>query len=275
MTDVARLDGQVAFITGAGRGQGRAHAVRLASEGAGVIAVDICAPIGSVTYPLATREDLDETVRLVEKDGGRIVGHVADVRDMDALQAVYESGCEQLGPCRIVVANAGIMPVGRFGPEARRAWRDTIDVILTGTWNTLQVTVPPMVEAGAGGSVIIISSSAGLKGHTDGSGGWDAYTAAKHGVVGLMRSYAWLLAAHGIRVNSVHPSGVPTPMTMNGAMADYVSSQPDAAARLGNAMPITWIEPEEIAAAVAWLASDESRHVTGITLPVDAGAAIR
>ena len=272
---MARLDSEVAFITGAARGQGRAHALRLAQDGAAVIAVDICAPIESVGYPMATPEDLDETVRLVEKEGGRIVAQVADVRDLDSLRKAYEEGCRRLGPCRIVVANAGIMPVGRFGSDAPAAWRDTIDVILTGTWHTLQVTVPSMVEAGLGGSVIIISSSAGLKGHTDGSGGWDAYTAAKHGVVGLMRSYAWLLAPHRIRVNSIHPSGVPSAMTLNGPMADYVSANPKAADRLGNAIPVTWIEPEEIAAAVAYLASSEARHVTGITLPVDAGAAIR
>jgi len=270
---VAPLDGQVAFITGAARGQGRAHALRLARDGAAVVAVDVCAQIESVDYPLASKEDLDETVRLVQDAGGTIVAAVADVRDLDGLRAAYEEGSRRLGVPRIVVANAGIMPVGRFGNDAPAAWRDTIDVILTGTWNTLQVAVPPMIEAGEGGSIVIISSSAGLKGHTDGSGGWDAYTAAKHGVVGLMRSYAWLLARHRIRVNSVHPSGVPTPMTLNEPMSDYVNSHPAEFARLGNAMPVLWLEPEEIAAAVAWLVSDEARHVTGVTLPVDAGAA--
>ncbi|HEV2368400.1 MAG TPA: mycofactocin-coupled SDR family oxidoreductase [Acidimicrobiales bacterium] len=272
--DGTGLAGKVAFITGAGRGQGRSHTVRLAEEGADIIAVDICAPIDSVGYALAGTDDLEETARLVEKHGRRVVALQADVRDLDGLRAAFAAGTGALGPCQIVVANAGVMTVGTFGEAAPRAWRDTIDVNLTGAWHTLQVAVPPMVEAGNGGSVILISSSAGLKGHTDGSGGWDAYTAAKHGLVGLMRSYAWFLAPHKIRVNSIHPSGVPTMMTLNQAMGDYVTTHEAAAARLGNAMPVPWLDAEDISAAVAWLASDEARYVTGVTLPVDAGAHI-
>ena len=270
---MGKLEGKVAFITGAARGQGRAHAVRLAEEGADIIAVDICAQIGSVGYPLATLEDLEETAALVEKQGRRVVARQADVRDLDGLRAAFEQGTADLGPCQIVVANAGIHPVGTFGDAAPQAWRDAVDVILTGTWHTLQVSVPQMIDAG-GGSIIIISSSNGLKGHTDGSGGWDGYTAAKHGVVGLMRAYAWLLGPKSIRVNSIHPSGVPTQMTVNHLFAEYVAANPEHLARLGNAMPVQWIDPEDISNAVAWLASDDARYVSGVTLPVDAGSNI-
>ena len=270
---MGRLDGKVAFITGAARGQGRAHAIRLAQEGADVIAVDICAQIASVGYPMATPDDMRETEALVEKEGRRIVARQADVRDLEGLRSAFEEGAAELGPCQIVVANAGIHPVGTFGPAAPQAFRDAVDVILTGTWNTLQVAVPQMVEAG-GGSIIIISSSNGLKGHTDGSGGWDGYTAAKHGVVGLMRAYAWLLGPNSIRVNSIHPSGVPTQMTMNHLFADYVAKFPQHLPRLQNAMPVEWLDPEDIANAVAWLASDEARYVSGVTLSVDAGSNI-
>ena len=270
---MGRLDGKVAFITGAARGQGRSHAVRLAEEGADIIAVDICAQIGSVGYPMATPEDLDETAALVEKQGRRVVARRADVRDLDGLRQAFEDGTAELGACQVVVANAGIHPVGTFGDAAPRAWQDAVDVILTGTWNTLQVSVDQMAEAG-GGSIVIISSSNGLKGHTDGSGGWDGYTAAKHGVVGLMRAYAWRLGPRNIRVNTIHPSGVPTGMTMNQLFADYVTANPEHIPRLRNAMPVEWIDPEDISAAVAWLASDEARYVSGVTLSVDAGANI-
>ncbi len=266
---MATLEGNVAFVTGAARGQGRAHAVRLAEAGADIIAVDICAQIDSVRYPLATPAELDETAALVEKTGRRVAAKQADVRDLHGLRSAFDVGRAELGPCRIVVANAGILPVGDFGDAAPAAWRDTVDVILTGTWNTLQVSVPPMIESGQGGSIVIISSSNGLKGFTDGSGGWDAYCAAKHGLVGLMKGYAALLGRHNIRVNSIHPSGVATPMVMNEQMGAFTQSQPTDAARLGNAMPVEWLDPEDIANAAAWLASDEARYVSGVTLSVD------
>ena len=270
---MGKLDGKVAFITGAARGQGRAHALRLAEEGADIIAVDICAQIDTVGYPLATPEDLDETAALVEKFGRRIVASIADVRDLEALRAAFDAGVAALGPCQIVVANAGIHPIGTMGDRAAAGWRDALDVILTGSWNTLQVSMPQMVEAGKGGSIILISSSNGLKGHTDGSGGWDGYVAAKHGLVGLMRAYAWYLGPHHIRVNSIHPSGVPTPMTMNHLFGEYTASTPpERQWRLGNAMPVEWLQPEDIANAVLWLASDDARYVSGVTLSVDAGA---
>jgi SDR family mycofactocin-dependent oxidoreductase len=271
---MGNLDGQVAFITGAARGQGRAHALRLSRDGAAVVAVDICRQIGSVEYAMATEEDLAETARLVEEQGGRIVARRADVRSLDELRAAYREGRDAFGPATIVVANAGIHPAGTFGDQAPQAWQDAIDVILTGTWNTLQVTVPDMVEAGRGGSIAIISSTNGLKAHTDGSGGWDGYTAGKHGVVGLMRAYAWKLGPHGIRVNSIHPSGVPTGMTQNEMFGKYANEHPEELPRLGNLLPVEWLDPADIANAVAWLASDEGRYITGVTLPVDAGSLI-
>jgi SDR family mycofactocin-dependent oxidoreductase len=272
---VGKLEGKVAFITGAARGQGRGHAIRLAEEGADIIAVDICAQIESVGYPMATRADLDETAALIDKTGRQVVARQADVRDLDGLRAAFDAGVAELGPCQVVVANAGIHPVGTFGDRAPQGWKDAIDVILTGTWNTIQVSFPQMVEAGQGGSIIIISSSNGLKGHTDGSGGWDGYVAAKHGLVGLMRTYAWFLGPDNIRVNSIHPSGVPTGMTQNDYFRQYVeATPPERMWRLGNAMPVEWIDPEDISNAVAWLASDEARYVSGVTLPVDAGSNI-
>lgn len=272
---MGKLDGKVAFVTGAARGQGRSHVLRLAEEGADIIAVDICSQIETVGYPLATKDDLDETVALVEKQGRRIVAEVADVRDLGALRKAFDAGVAQLGVCQIVVANAGIHPIGTFGDRAPEGWRDALDVILTGSWNTIQVSTPQMVEAAQGGSVILISSSNGLKGHTDGSGGWDGYVAAKHGLVGLMRTYAWYLGPDNIRVNTIHPSGVPTEMTMNQMFADYVArTPPERQMRLGNAMPVEWIEPADISNAVLWLASDEARYVSGVTLSVDGGSNI-
>ncbi|HVM65833.1 MAG TPA: mycofactocin-coupled SDR family oxidoreductase [Acidimicrobiales bacterium] len=271
---MGKLDGRVAFITGAARGQGRSHAVRLAEEGADIIGVDICAQIASVKYPMATPEDLDETAALVEKQGRRMVARRADVRDLGALRAAFEEGVAELGPCQIVVANAGVHPAGTFGDEAPQAWKDAVDVILTGTWNTIQVALPQMLDAGRGGSIVIISSSNGLKGHTDGSGGWDGYTAAKHGLVGLMRAYAWKYGRNNIRVNSIHPSGVPTGMTQNQMFGDYVAAHPEDIPRLSNAMPVEWIDPGDISNAIAWLVSDDARYVSGVTLSVDAGSNI-
>jgi SDR family mycofactocin-dependent oxidoreductase len=273
---VGKLDGKVAFITGAARGQGRAHAVRLAEEGADIIGVDICAQIDTVPYPMAMPEDLQETAGLVEKTGRRMFAKQADVRDLDGLRSAFDAGVAELGTCHVVVANAGIMPLGTFGDRSPQAWRDVLDVNLTGTWNTLQVSIGQMIEAKQGGSIIIISSSAGLRGQTDGSGGWDGYTASKHGLVGLMRTYAWFLGPHNIRVNSIHPSGVPTQMTVNEAFENwFATNPPEHLMRLTNAMAVQWIDPEDISNAVAWLASDEARYVSGVTLSVDAGSNVK
>jgi SDR family mycofactocin-dependent oxidoreductase len=264
------LDGKVAFITGAARGQGRAEAVRLASDGANIIAIDICDQIASVPYPMATAEDLAATVKLVEDTGARIVAQEADVRDQAALATAVQAGLDELGRLDIVVANAGIAPM----ESGRDGWRDVIDVNLTGVHNTVEVSMPRLIGQGDGGSIVLISSAAGLVGIGGGDPGSLGYTAAKHGLVGLMRAYANHLAPHSIRVNSIHPAGVNTPMIDNDHTRQWLANMMANSKRppdMGNAMPVAVLEVEDIAAAVAWLVSDEARYITGVTLPVDAG----
>jgi SDR family mycofactocin-dependent oxidoreductase len=264
------LEGRVAFITGAARGQGRAHAVKLASDGADIIAVDLCDQIASVRYPMATADDLAETVKLVEDRGARIVARQADVRHSASLSTALEAGLAEFGHLDIVVANAGIAPM-QAGEDG---WRDVIDVNLTGTHNTVEIAAPTMIEQRRGGSIVLISSSAGLAGIGSADAGSIGYSAAKHGMVGLMRVYANLLAQHSIRVNSVHPAGVDTPMINNEFIRQWLakmSADADAPKDMGNALPVQVLQPEDIANAVAWLVSDAARYVTGITLPVDAG----
>jgi SDR family mycofactocin-dependent oxidoreductase len=269
-TSARPLEGKVAFITGAARGQGRAHAVRLASDGADIIAVDLCEQIASVPYPLATRDDLAATVKLVEDTGARIVAAQADVRDRAALKTALIDGVERLGGrLDVVVANAGIAPMA-----GEDAWQDVIDVNLTGVFHTVDVAMRPMIKAGNGGSIVLTSSVAGLVGLASPMAGSIGYAAAKHGIVGIMRVYANILATHSIRVNSVHPAGVKTPMIDNEftrswleGLAQETQGGPD----MGNALPVQALDAEDIAAAVAFLASDEARYITGVTLPVDAG----
>jgi SDR family mycofactocin-dependent oxidoreductase len=264
------LSGRVAFITGAARGQGRAHAIRLGADGANVIAVDLCEQIASVPYPLATPEDLAATVKLVEDTGARIVAKQGDVRDRASLSSALQAGLDELGRLDIVVANAGIAPM-QSGDDG---WRDVIDVNLTGVYNTIKVAIPTMVRQGTGGSIVLISSAAGLAGVGSPDAGSIGYAAAKHGVVGLMRVYANLLARQSIRVNSIHPSGVDTPMINNEFtrqwLADLVA-QSDSPPDMGNAMPVEVLQADDIANAVAWLVSDQARYITGVALPVDAG----
>lgn len=264
---MGELDGKVALVTGAARGMGRSHAVGLAGQGADIIAVDICAQIDTVPYPMATPQDLAETARAVEALGRRIITRQADVRDRAALQDAVNAGVAVLGPVDIVVANAGISARSPQAPD--QTWQDIIDVNLTGVFYTIEVTWPMMVERGAGGAVILISSTGGLTGVGGTEPGRIAYTAAKHGVVGLMRSYANFLAPHSIRVNSVHPTGVSTPMVENDFTRALRDSNPDAFP--GNALPVELIEPADVTSAVVWLAADGARYVTGVTLPVDAG----
>ncbi|OMC41029.1 3-ketoacyl-ACP reductase [Mycobacterium sp. IS-2888] len=270
MTPGRPLDGKVALITGAARGQGRAHAVRLAADGANVIAVDVCAQIDSVPYPLATPEDLAETVKLVEDTGARIVAKQGDVRDRESLSDAVQAGVDEFGRLDIVVANAGIAPMQSGGD----GWRDVIDVNLTGVHHTVEAAIPTMVSQGSGGSIVLISSAAGLAGIGSADSGSIGYAAAKHGMVGLMRVYANLLARHNIRVNSIHPSGVDTPMINNEYtrrwLADLVA-QSDSPPDMGNALPVQVLAPADIADAVAWLVSDQARYLTGVALPVDAG----
>jgi (+)-trans-carveol dehydrogenase len=270
-----RVDGKVAFITGAARGQGRSHAVTLAREGADIIAVDIAKQVDSVPYPMATPEDLAETVRQVEALDRRIVATQADVRDYDALKQALDDGVARLGRLDIVSANAGIVSYGTLAELPEQTWQDMIDVNLTGEWHAAKAAIPHLRAGGRGGSMILTSSEMGLRGLPN----TGHYTAAKHGVVGLMRTLALELAPDFIRVNALAPTTVNTPMVMNSAT--YRLFRPDLenptaddmaeASRAVNALPIPWVEPADISNAVLWLASDEARYVTGITLPVDAG----
>ncbi len=270
------LEGKVAFITGAARGQGRSHAVRLAQEGADIIAVDICEQISSVAYPMSTPEDLAQTAKEVEALDRRIVTRQADVRDMAALRAAAEAGIAELGPVDIILANAGIAPQGAADADQDQAFADVVAVNLGGVRNTVHAAVQSMIDKGAGGAIVLTSSTQGLTGRGgDGSGGGEGYAAAKHGVVGLMRSYANWLAPHKIRVNTVHPTGVNTPMVNNDVMQAYIQANPEMANALQNLLPVEMLESIDISNAVAWLVSDQARYVTGVPLPVDAGFTVR
>jgi (+)-trans-carveol dehydrogenase len=275
-----RVEGKVAFITGAARGQGRSHAVRLAQEGADIIAIDICRQIDSVRIPLSTPEDLAETADLVKGLNRRVYTAEVDVRDYEALKAAVDAGVEQLGRLDIIVANAGIGNGGAtLDKTGERDWTDMIDVNLAGVWKTVKAGVPHILEGGRGGSIILTSSVGGLKAypHTG------HYVAAKHGVVGLMRTFAVELGQHNIRVNSVHPTNVNTPLFMNeGTMKlfrpDLQNPGPDdmkVVAQMMHTLPIGWVEPEDISNAVLFLASDEARYITGVTLPIDAGSCLK
>ncbi len=266
---MARLEGTVAFITGIGRGQGRSHALRLAEEGADIIGVDVCADFASVAYPMATEDDLAETVRQVEALDRRIVARKADTRDRAALQAVVDEGVAQFGRLDFTVANAGISP-GLFKlttpEEDQQAWDEGIGVNLTGVWNTTQVAIPHIVAGGRGGAIVLTGSTAGLRGM-----GGGVYGVAKHGVVGIMRGLANDLAGQSIRVNVVHPTAVNTLMATNEAMQGFLATQVDKGVHLRNALPVDMLEPADISNAVAFLCSPEGRYITGTNLPVDAG----
>jgi SDR family mycofactocin-dependent oxidoreductase len=272
---VAPLTDKVAFITGIARGQGRAHALRLSREGAAIIGVDIAADVPTIDYPSASLDDLAETVKLVEEQDGRIVARQADVRDPDALAAVFQEGLAEFGGrVDIVVANAGVI---RFGEaEDRRAvWRDIIDINLTGVWNTVETALPTLIEGGRGGSIVITSSTAGLKGTGTPFPGGQAYAAAKRGLVGLMQVLANDLAQHWIRVNTIHPTGVASGMIMNETVQKMVEANDPALNAMQNLLPVPILQPDDIAGAVAWLVSDEAKYLTGVSLPVDAGFAVR
>ncbi len=272
---MGRVEGKVAFVTGAARGQGRSHAIRLAEEGADIIAVDICAQIDSVGYPMATPDDLAQTVKEVEALDRRIVATQADVRDYTALKTAVDDGVAQLGRLDIVAANAGIASFEPTDSMDEQMWQDMIDVNLTGVWHTVKAAIPHLRAAG-GGSIILTSSTAGIKG----MGNLAHYVAAKHGVVGLMRTLANELAPDMIRVNSVHPTSVSTDMIHNSVTYELFAPDLDHPTRdqIGerfqamNALPIPWVEPRDISNAVLFLASDETRYITGVTLPVDAGS---
>ncbi|MEU1955322.1 mycofactocin-coupled SDR family oxidoreductase [Nocardia rhamnosiphila] len=275
---MGRVSGKVALVTGAARGIGRAQAVRLAEEGADIVALDLCGPVETVVIPPATPEDLEQTVRAVEKTGARVVAATADVRDGAALRAAADRAVDELGGLDVVCATAGITSSAPGLQLTEEQWRTMLDVNLTGVWQTCKATAPHLIARG-GGSMILTSSIAGLRGLV----GVAHYTAAKHGVVGLMRSLAQELAPHGIRVNSVHPTNVDTPMIQNDMVRR--SFRPDRenptreefaeAARTMNMLPIPWVEPVDIANASLFLASEEARYITAVTLPVDAGSTQR
>jgi SDR family mycofactocin-dependent oxidoreductase len=275
---MAGLEGKVAFITGVARGQGRAHAVRLASQGANILGVDICADTPSIDYPNATRADLDKTAQLIEAEGRKVVALQADVRDLDGLQKAFDEGISSLGRVDIVLANAGIVRLGDGGDPAG-VWSDIINTNLTGAWNTVSVALPTLRAGGRGGSIVITSSTAGLRASPGFAVGQVAYTAAKTGLVGLMKQLAVTLAPESIRVNSVHPTGVKSGMTMNEAMmtlaVQAAEGGDNSISEMQNAMPIDILEPEDISDAVAFLVSDQAKWITGVALPVDAGFCVR
>jgi SDR family mycofactocin-dependent oxidoreductase len=271
---MGRVEGKVAFITGAARGQGRSHAVRLASEGADIIAVDLAAQIATVPYPMSTPDDLAETARQVEEQGRRCRSFIADVRDIQALAAAADEGAAELGGIDIVIANAGILAFALSAEDldqAAASFGDAIGVMLTGVFNTVRVTQQRLIDQGRGGSIVIISSTAGLIGSPGETGGIAGYTAAKHGVVGLMRGYAKLLGPHSIRVNTIHPTAVATPMIVNEAFSALYAKSEAMSELTPRALPVNMIEPSDVSDAIAWLVSDEAKFVTGVTLPVDAG----
>lgn len=275
-----RVEGKVVFITGAARGQGRSHAVRLAQEGADIIAVDVCAQLDTVTIPLATPEDLAETATLVEKEGRRVVTAHVDVRDFDALKAAVDDGVAKLGRLDIVLANAGIGSSGdpvHTMPE--NIWQETIDVNLTGVWHTAKAAIPHLIDGGRGGSIVLTSSVGGLRAHPN----IGHYVSAKHAVVGLMRTLALELGQHSIRVNSVHPTQVSTPLLLNDWT--YKMFRPDLEhptredfaplSQMAHVLPIPWVDAVDVSNAILFLVSDEGRYLTGVPLPVDAGAMLR
>lgn len=268
------LKGKVAFITGVARGQGRSHAVRLASEGVDIIGVDICADIEANGYPMASRDELDETIALVEAAGGKMLGSVADVRDFRALKSALDTAVEHFGRLDIVCANAGIAAMAFREltiDEDLQMWTDVVDVNLVGSFHTAKAAIPHLIAGARGGSIVFTSSTAGLKGFGGMQGGGLGYAASKHGIVGLMRTLANALAPQNIRVNTVHPTAVNTMMAVNPAMTAFLENYPDGGPHLQNPMPVALLEPEDISAAVAYLVSDAAKYVTGVTFPVDAG----
>jgi SDR family mycofactocin-dependent oxidoreductase len=274
MKATGRVNGKVALITGAARGQGRSHAVVLAREGADIVAVDIAGQIASVPYPMAGPQDLAETVRLVEEVGGRCLPIAADVRDIHAMDRAVKETLAEYGHLDIVIANAGVLHFSQREEtldESAERWTDAVGVMLAGVYNTIRVVQQPMIDQGQGGCIVITSSTAGLSGLHDGSGGIAGYCASKHGVVGLMRGYAKLLGPHNIRVNTVHPMGVATPMIMNDEFQKFHADHADVVEISPRLLPITLLEAKDVSDAILWLVSDEARAVTGVALPVDCG----
>jgi SDR family mycofactocin-dependent oxidoreductase len=267
---VGKLDGRVAFITGAARGQGRSHALRLAGEGAHVVISDICAPVAENRIPPSTPEDLAETVRLLDEagHGTKVLSRQVDVRDADALIQLANDAMEQFGRIDIVVANAGILNYEEFTNYTTDMFTAVIDVNLTGVFNTCRATVPHLIAGGRGGSIILISSTAGLKGQPFTPG----YTAAKHGVLGLAKGLANELGEYNIRVNTIHPAGVQTPMGEAHGLMEIINKHAMTMGPLFmNTLPALFMQPDEISTAVLFLASDDSKMITAMQMKVDMG----
>ena len=270
---MGKLDGRVALITGAARGQGRSHAVRLAEDGADIVALDILDQIATAYYPLAGPEDLAHTEKLVEAEGRRILARQADVRDLGAIETVVSDAMKEFGRLDIVVANAGIATNGVSWEMPESHWQDVIDVNLTGVWHTTKAAIPAILEGARGGAIVLTSSLAGLHGYANIGG----YVAAKHGVNGLMRTLANELGPHGIRVNTVCPGLINTDMMMNGPT--YAMFRPEVdhptredateVFRTMQLLPTDWLEPRDVSNAIAFLVSDEARFITGVALPID------
>jgi SDR family mycofactocin-dependent oxidoreductase len=270
---MGKLDGKVALITGGARGQGRSHALTLAREGADIVVLDLCDQIDTVEYPMSRPDDLAETVKLVEELDRRIIAVQGDVRSWDTVTGVVDRAVNEFGHLDIVLANAGIMPTTGEPATRIQAWHDALDTMLTGVYYTLKAAMTPMIEAGSGGSIVITSSTAGLSAIAYSvellSPGEMGYTAAKTGVVGLMKNFARVLGQYKIRVNSVHPMGVRTPMLNNDFFGKVAEEAPPG--WVANAFGLDLIEPMDVSNAILWLCSDEARYVTGVPLPVDAG----
>jgi SDR family mycofactocin-dependent oxidoreductase len=278
------LDGKVAVVSGAARGQGRSHAIRLAEEGADIIAIDLCEDVASVPYPLASREELEQTVAAVEATDRRVVSSVVDVRDAEATAEAVRAGVEELGRLDVVVANAGIVSYYPADELHLQAWADMIDTNLTGVWNLTSASLRPLIDGGNGGSIVFLSSTAALIGMPN----LAHYSAAKAGLVGLMQSLAVELGPHMIRVNTIHPTGVNTMMVQNEATYSLMSDgaattvdpedpHPAVAETLTslNALPVTWVEPVDVSNAIVFLAGETGRFITGTQLRVDAGSAAK
>lgn len=269
---MSRVEGKVAFVTGAARGMGRSHAMRLAEEGADIIAVDICADIDAAPYAMATADDLAQTVKGVEALGQRIVARQADVRDPAGLAKAVADGVAELGRLDIVVANAGFGTVQTWDAVTPEVWQTIMDVNLTGCWNTVTAALPHVIEGGRGGSLILISSSSGIKGHPF----LTPYVASKFAIVGIAKSLANELGRHLIRVNSVHPAGVDTPLLRGlGDIDALIALDPEVGSMFVNTLPVALVDAQDVSNAVLYLASDESRYVTGTQFKVDAGTTNR
>lgn len=270
---MGKMDGKVVFVTGAARGQGRAHAVEFAREGADVAVLDICEQMPSCEYEGATAEDLKETVRLVEELGRRCVSVTADVRDWEAMQSAVSRTLEELGRIDVVIANAGILPATGEPSLRMSSWHEAVDVLLTGVFHTLKATMTPMIEAGNGGSMLITSSTSGLFAIAFDvemlNPGEMGYAAAKTGVIGLMRNFAKALGKHGIRVNTVHPMGVATTMLGGDYFKEIIERAP--AGWAANAMGYDLLQPEDVAKTMLWLASEDAKAITGSTIACDGG----